>query len=312
MQTRREALRKLGLASMLAMGGTWPLAAATPENTAKPKGPFRLCFNTSNIRGQKLGLIREMEITAQAGFQGIEIWVETLKQYLAEGGTVEAVRQKASALKLSIEGAIGFANWIVDDPEAREKGLQQADEEMALLAAIGCKRLAAPPAGAIQQPSLDLKEVGKRYAALLDIGKKQGVLPLLELWGFSANLSRLSEVYYVAAESGHPDAAILADVYHLYKGGSSVEGLRLIDGARMPLFHINDYPDMAPAQIADKDRVMPGDGTAPLSEILRILAAKNQPITLSLELFSEALWKRDPLEVAREGFSKMKKMVATV
>ena len=33
----------------------------------------------------------------------------------------------------------------------------------------------------------------------------------------------------------------LADVYHLYKGGSPVEGLRLLTGRSLGVFHVNDY-----------------------------------------------------------------------
>ncbi|MDQ3537085.1 MAG: sugar phosphate isomerase/epimerase, partial [Bacteroidota bacterium] len=54
---------------------------------------------------------------------------------------------------------------------------------------------------------------------ILEIGKNEGVVPHLELWGFSQNLKRLGDVLYVASESGHPDAHILLDIYHLYKGG---------------------------------------------------------------------------------------------
>ena len=95
-----------------------------------------------------------------------------------------------------------------------------------------------------------------------------GVTPQAELWGFSKSLSRLGELMFVAVESGHADACLLPDVYHIYKGGSDFHGLKLINGRRVHVFHVNDYPAEPPREtIGDADRVYPGDGIAPLNQI---------------------------------------------
>ena len=131
------------------------------------------------------------------------------------------------------------------------------------------------------------------------------------MWGFSTTLGRLGEAAQVAIDSGHSQACILADVYHLYKGGSSFEGLRLLNGAAMHCFHMNDYPAAPPREsIRDADRVYPGDGVAPLTQILRDLMATGFRGTLSLELFNPTYWKQDPLTVARTGLAKMRAAVA--
>ncbi len=189
----------------------------------------------------------------------------------------------------------------------RSKGLEQAKREMDLLAQIGCNRIAAPPAGATSQAGLNLDRAAERFRALMDLGTEMGVIPQLEIWGFSKNLYRLSQVLYVAAECGHPDTRILPDVYHLYKGGSDFDGLKLLNGHSIDIFHMNDYPEKPDrAEIGDKDRVYPGDGVAPIKSILTDLKSANSPIILSLELFNREYWKQDPLEVAQTGLRKMK------
>jgi 2-keto-myo-inositol isomerase len=303
---RRKALNQIALsgATLCTLPG---LLSARPVDV---KHHFSYCLNASTIRGQKLGIMKELEIAATAGYTGVEIWVESLRNYIAQGGKASEVRKRAENLGLKIEGAIGFSRWIVDDKTQRMQGLQQAGEEMQMLAEAGCYHLAAPPAGATTGTQLNLDAAAERYHALLQKGDEYGVVPILELWGFSKNLSKLSEVLYVAAGTAHPKACILADVYHLYKGDNREEGLRLIDGKVMPVFHMNDYPAKPDrTQIADKDRVMPGDGIAPIENIIQILHEKNAPIALSLELFSEIYWKKDPLDVAKEGLAKMKTQV---
>ena len=79
----------------------------------------------------------------------------------------------------------------------------------------------------------------------------------------------------------------------------------------MQVFHVNDYPaDLPRATIADKDRIYPGDGVAPMNEILRSVIRPDRAIVLSLELFNPEYWKQDPLQVARTGFEKMKAAVS--
>ena len=209
---------------------------------------------------------------------------------------------------MTMESAIGFAPWIVDDDNARRAGLEALKHDMDLLVQLGGKRIAAPPIGA-QEPSapkIELSKAAERYRAALEVGHNAGITPQLEVWGFSRNLSRLGEVLLTAAEAGHPDACILPDIYHLHRGGSSIEGMKLLAGAGVHVFHVNDYPDtIAADKLTDADRVYPGDGSAPIAHIKEILRAIKFEGVLSLELFNRDLWKQDPYQVGVTGFKKM-------
>ena len=184
--------------------------------------------------------------------------------------------------------------------------------EMAALAELGGTHIAAPPAGANKaDQKLDLDRAAERYRAILDIGRNLGVIPQIETWGPSATLSHLAEAAYVAAKSGHPDACVLADAYHMYKGGVPPAALRLFGRSAVHCFHLNDYPAQPPREtIKDSDRVWPGDGVAPLGEILGTLAANGCRIHLSLEVFNAEYWKTPALDTAKTGLAKMKAVVA--
>jgi len=300
--------RKMIQNSMAALGASM-VFSNTPSFAGKSKfvkSNFSYCLNTSTISGQKLGLMGELDIAAKAGYDGIEIWMRDLETYISNGGKAEDVKKKAADHGLRIEDAISFPKWIVDDEATRKDALEQAKRETAILAQIGCPRIAAPPIGTTEIPGLDLNRASERYAKLLEVCTANGIRPLLEIWGFSANLNRMQDALYIASASGNIDAAILADVYHLYKGGSAAESLALVDGHALPIFHMNDYPELSREAIADKDRIYTGDGKAPLNTILKILNAKNTPIVLSLELFNRDYWQRDALLVAKTGLEKMK------
>ena len=227
-------------------GGSLSPASAAPAAQPGSSAPFRFCLNTGTIRGQKLGIVKEVEIAAQAGFQGIEPWVGTIEDYSKNGGSLPDLKKRIADLGLTLEDAIGFPEWIVDDDAKRAKGMERAKYEMDLLAQLGGKRLAAPPAGATNTPGLDLMKAAERYRALLELGDRMGIVPQLEVWGFSKNLTHLSTCALVAIETSHPKACLLADIFHLYKGGSEFAGLRLLSGNAIQVFHINDYPAEPP------------------------------------------------------------------
>ncbi len=64
-------------------------AAESPANPARKetRRPFRYCLNTATIRGQKLGLVKEIEVAAKAGYDAIEPWVEAIQKHVESGGT---------------------------------------------------------------------------------------------------------------------------------------------------------------------------------------------------------------------------------
>jgi len=312
--SRRKALGRTGLfvgaATLLESSKT---KASDESSSTKNRSPFLYCLNTATIRGQKLGISKEIELIAKAGYDAIEPWVGAIEEYEKSGGSLNDLRKQISDSGLTVESAIAFPEWIVDDDARRAKGLERARHEMEIVAKIGGKRFAAPPAGATGLPKLELAAAAERYRVLLEAGEQAGVVPQFELWGFSKNLNNLGECIAVAIDSGHPKACVLADVYHMYKGGSDFHGLRLLGSSAVQVLHMNDYPEEPPRdKIDDSYRVYPGDGSAPLTEILRVLHETGGQKVLSLELFNRKYWTEDALSVARTGLSKMKAVVEKI
>ena len=266
-----------------------------------------LGLNTSTIRGQKLSIVDEIAIAAKAGYQAMEPWIDELERHAASGGSLEDLGKRFRDAGISVESAIGFFDWIVDDPDRRRKGLEAARRSMDLVQQD--RRQAPGRAAGRGDRSADrptCPEIAERYRALLELGDQIGVVPQVEVWGFSRTLSRLGEAACVAIEAGHPKACILPDVYHLYRGGSDFGGIKLLGPSAIHVFHFNDYPADPPrTRLTDADRVYPGDGVAPLRSLLGDLSSGGFRVTLSLELFNRKFWSQDPLTVVQTGLQKM-------
>jgi len=306
--SRRRWLFSSGAAAVASAVAGLPQPSRADHPAEPPR--FRFCLNTATIRGQNLSVDREVEIAAEAGYDAIEPWTGRIARFVENGGRLKDLRKRIEDLGLTVEGAIGFPTWIVNDPVQRAKGFETIKRDMDLVRQIGGTRIAAPPAGAHRAGGVELTAAADRYRQVLELGDQMGVTPQLEIWGSSKVLSRLGQALFVLAESGHPKACLLPDVFHMYKSGAGFTALRLIGGSAMHVFHMNDYPAEPPREsIRDSGRIFPGDGVAPLTDIIRTLVANGFAGTFSLELFNRELWKQDPLEVARTGLRKMKKAV---
>ena len=306
--SRRDALAYAG--ACLGAGVLTTVTSPAAEPSRPPAaGPFRYCLNTATLMGFKLPVAQEVEIAGQAGYSGIEPWLRAVQQHVDEGESLGDLKKRIADLGLAVEGAIGFDAWIVDDDAKRAKGIEQMQRDMDLVThrRPADRRRRRPAHNA---PGMDLRKIGERYRAVLELGRSMGVVPQLEIWGGSKTLGRVSEAAFVAIEAGHPDACLLLDVFHIYQGGADFAGLRVLSGRAMHVLHINDYPADPPREkVTDADRVFPGDGVAPLVSILAIFAASASAGVLSLELFNREYWKQDPLTVAKTGLEKIKAVV---
>jgi 2-keto-myo-inositol isomerase len=309
---RRDVLKSATLTAAISL--TAPLTFSAEPRKEKKKGGenFLFSLNTSTISGQKLGVKKYIDVAARAGYDCIELWIPDIKLYLKEGGTLTALKKLLTDSKVPVINAIGFAPWMTDDDTVRNAGFIQMKEEMEIMAALDCPRIAAPSAGISHPAVLDLFKVGERFRKLIELGRQTGVMPQLEFWGASV-FFHMGQAMMAAAVANEPGARILADVYHLFRGNSGFESLKMVDGTMIEVFHMNDYPGhIAREQAEDKDRIYPGDGIAPLGQILIDLKNMGGAKILSLELFNREYWAQDPFVVAKTGLEKMKKLAADV
>jgi 2-keto-myo-inositol isomerase len=140
--------RRKVLKSSAAIAGTFLLGADAVAREDSKNHNFTFCLNTSTIMKQNLGLVDEIKLAAEVGYDGIEIWMRTLQAYVDAGGKLGDIKNLASDLNIKIEDSIGFAKWAVDDESEQKAAMEQLKKEMGMLAQIGCKRIAAPPFGA--------------------------------------------------------------------------------------------------------------------------------------------------------------------
>ena len=272
----------------------------------RPPRP-KFSMNASTIRGYKLSLKDQVKAVVAAGYDGFEPWLKDIHAARADGSFADTVKIARDS-GLEFVNGIAFGQWVHPDAKVRAVGLEETKRDMDALAEMGCPRIAASMFGVQKagSPKLGAAEIAERFAVLCDLGEKMGVQPLLEYWGHSVNLSRLEDALDVLARVKRPGTAVLADVYHTYRGGGDFATFARLTPEQLPVLHVNDYPSTKPrTELTDPDRVWPGDGLAPWKELFATLDARGIEPWLSIELFNPAYWRTTPSDTLRTGIEKM-------
>src|SRR5690606_33243359 len=128
-----------------------------------------------------------------------------------------------------------------------------------------------------------------------------------EYLGFAQQVNSIAAARTIMQNSQHPQATIVLDPFHDFRGGAGCEESARPTDAQIAACHSADAPASPPAvQQRDPDPEMPGDGIIDLACFCQLLHQIGYTGFVSLELFREDLWQQDPLQVARTGLEKMR------
>ncbi|MCG2460079.1 sugar phosphate isomerase/epimerase [Flavobacteriaceae bacterium F89] len=315
--SRRKAIQNSMLASVSVLGGQALMASAPSSNSVnkreeKKKLPFGISLNTSTLIAYKLPVDQQIAMIAKTGFDGTELWMRDVKSFLQNGGSSSELREKLESGHVVLENMIAFSKWCSDDAEERKAALDLMHEEMSITANLGGKFIAAPVQGVKSWDCRNFDEYADRYNAILKLGDGTGVTPLIELWG-AGTLNKLGDCAQIVIATGNPNAAMLLDFYHLYRGGNSWDTLDCINGKKLPVIHMNDYPaSPAREQLTDADRVLPGKGVCPYDKILPKLYDAGFRGALSVELFNKGYWaSMDATTMLKESYDTTYQVISS-
>ncbi len=265
---------------------------------------FVYCLNTSTIRPTPL--LKKIKLAGRAGFTAIEPWNDEITAYISDGGSIAELKSALDDNGLKVVSVIALHSWITTEGDAYQAVLDDCCRRMEQAAALASPYIVASP----PQEVVDLNHAAKRYAELLEIGREVGIKPSMEFLGFVDGIKNVQSALTIAERANHPNATVVADVFHMIRGGGTVDDLLLLKGSQLACFHINDVPAQPdPLTQCDGDRVLPGEGIADLPRVIANLRKIGYSGPLSLELFNEKLWESDPADVIQRGLDRVRQYV---
>ncbi len=262
---------------------------------------FQYSLNASTIRTTPL--LDKIAIASEAGYSGIELWHDDIDAYLSAGGALPEIQDALINHNLAVPTTISLKGWCETTGLEHRRALDECQRRMEHAAALGAVHvIAGPPLGKV-----DHNLAAANYRELLELGIQQNIEPALEYLGFAEDINSIEAAVDILTKAGHASGTIVHDPFHIFRGGGSFESLTMFPASRIAVCHFNDAPASPPRENQhDPDRVMPGDGHIDLKRMVTIRKQIGYRGFVSLELFREDLWKRDPLEVARLGLERMR------
>ncbi len=263
---------------------------------------FRWALNASTIRPTPL--LKKIEVASAVGYEGIELWHDEIEVYLGSGGSLKELRSALDGAGLCVPTTIYLGGWFDCSETEFPLVLESSRKRLEQAAEVGARHVIAGPAPG----RADVRIGAKRYRLLLEEGLKRGVRPAMEFLGFVEQINTIEAAVEIIRIADHREATIVIDPFHIFRGGGSFASLSTLSPTEIAISHFNDTPSLPPRlQQHDRDRVMPGEGHLDLEGYVGLLKGIGYDGWLSLELFNEALWLKDPFEVARVGLEKMRR-----
>ncbi|MFZ3078466.1 MAG: sugar phosphate isomerase/epimerase [Bellilinea sp.] len=248
-------------------------------------------------------LVTDIEISAQAGFSGLEVWAEKVDHYLLDHSPAELkalfARHSITPLALDAIVFIGFRGQEYPQIQARCR-------ELSVIAqAIHCPTIVVV-AGPLPDRVTSWDEVVTEYVSVLrdlgSIAEPYGVKLAFEFLGFGWTSVRTPRgAYEIIQKTGRANIGMSFDAAHFYGGGGLLDELDAIDPGRIFTFHLDDLDDAPKEAFSDSIRILPGQGIIPLHAICARLEAIGYDGPCSIELFRPEYWQQDPFEVARKA-----------
>jgi len=267
---------------------------------------MKFSLNGSTIRTTPI--LTQIEAAAAAGFEALEVWFDKVDEHVAAGNTVAEVRNALDDHGLAVPTCIYLGDWFDSSGESHRHVLDECKRRIAIAAELGAPHvIAGPPLG-----KADYELGARNYRELLEIGAEFGVKPSMEFLGFVDQLNTIEDALEVMTKSGHPDASTVLDPAHIHRGGSPMESISKLTDSQIAVAHFDDVvaDDVVHrGEQLDGDRVWPGEGVYDLARYIKLIEATGYDRYLSLELFREDHWARDPFEVTKEGMEKMRAVV---
>lgn len=249
-----------------------------------------------------------LRIAREAGYAAVELRHADYERALAAGMTREQYLDmiRASGMKV---GVMGVENGLIFSAgDEREKLLASFQVSCTTAVAVGCDTLMIT-AGRNPHTSVNDGAANLRKGGLL--AREHGLRVALEFSAAHPFLNRLEVAREIVALADLPNCGLLLDTYHLHRSGAVDRGFEHVPAHEIFAFQFSDVPPGPPPEGPTAlDRLPPGKGEVHWREVFGLLMEKDYSGYINYEAPNPGQWNRPAVEVAREGITATRALIA--
>jgi 2-keto-myo-inositol isomerase len=270
----------------------------------------QLAINSVSTRQKDL--VEALDAYAAAGFRQVEFVLPLVKDWLAEGHTVDDVRGLLAERNLRAIG--GFQTHVAcfAAGEARQTNHELHLTNARLIHDLGGGTLVVgtdgPQAAGGEAPRDPMATLEPIAEALADLARRiEGLRVSIALeFNWSPVIKSLQSAVAVARKVNHPQLGVLFDPAHYYTTPTKFEHLTAERVPWIKHVHLDDMRDK-PGDLShcNDDRVLPGEGILDLAAMIGALERHGYNGFYSIEMFNADLWQLPAAETARRCYQSL-------
>ncbi len=249
-----------------------------------------------------------LSIARETGYNAVELRHADFVRCIESGMTNDEVLDMIRASGLVVS-CVGLETGMLFAQGAEAKRLFDSMDVMCgRAAALGCEVMMVAPGS---NPATNVKDAARNFATGCDIAQKHGLLCALEFGSRHPVVNRLAVAREIVALADKPNAGLLIDTYHAQCVGDGGRGFEDVPAQEIVAFQFSDAPPGPLVMDGPAlDRLAPGKGVVQWREVLQLLVEKGYDRYINYEAPNPALWSRPPAEVALEGVTQIRALLA--
>jgi sugar phosphate isomerase/epimerase len=258
-----------------------------------------LCWGTV----RQASLLELIDVAGMHGFPTITVPPHVFDRCLASGVTVANLRRRLAAARVRV---------VVIDALTRDLPGSPAIEEVPPIWrenwTYGLDDLIRI-AEALEAPTINVthflgkpvepREMAQAIAALAERAGRHGLKLSLEFMP-GTSLPTAATTAMIVQLSGAANVGLMLDTWHLLRAGGDAKDIRALPAGSLTGVQLNDRRADAtePSRGEVSSRSLPGEGAAPLGEIIQAILDNTPQVSIEIEVFSPELAALSPAAAA--------------
>jgi sugar phosphate isomerase/epimerase len=236
-----------------------------------------------------VGARQRLQAASEAGITEIGLSYRQVVDAAADGVTLEQLVAMADGLGVRI-GEFELLGAALE-PDRADRTAAFAERLFSLAARVGAERVIV-----VSQLAGYPDEAAIRLRPLCDAAADHGLVVALEFapWTEVPNLRTAAAI---VEGCGRPNAAVVLDAWHFFRGGSSIDDIEAVPPSAIACVQLSDGPATGwddPYQETRHGRLVPGAGSFALEDLVRKLDQHGYAGPWSIEVLADALETLSP------------------
>jgi sugar phosphate isomerase/epimerase len=254
----------------------------------------------------RLDLATRLEVTAAAGFRYIGWSLSDYELERAAGRSDADIRAMLSASGVGVAELEFLTGWMDSAPATDWRATELAFYALADL--VGARHLNC---GGSVGARVGHDEAVERFAGMCDRAAQHGLRVAIEFMPWTV-LPDAESAWSIIEGAGRPNGGLLLDTWHYFRGAADPSQLLAVPPEQIVVVQLNDSGPRREDLWEESlhSRGLPGESDFALTDLIESLDRRGVDAPVSIEVFSDELFKLAPADIARRIYDSSATVLA--